>query len=155
MDVGLMFGVIFAVIFIGFLLAFGTGYITNFMNLNSEATMKQQVNSLKFSVKSASNLAQGSIEKIKLIVPSGYKKVCFVDPEYSLSNPAGNWESSEFLISMITKYKYNILIFGQDDLPEGDVIEKAKPYQNFCITSSRELILRNTGAIVEITLPEF
>ncbi len=155
MNVGLIFGIIFAAIVIGFLLMFGMGSVTDLFNISGNAQLGQQVVNLQSKVESTFNLAYGSVQEFKFVLPPGVKKICFVDPDNPFSNPDGSWESNKFLDTYISRYSYNLLVFKGDDLPEGYVIKKLKPNQNFCMTKTRKITLKNLGSVVEVTLPEF
>lgn len=156
MNVGLVFGIIFAIIVMGFTLFFGFKYINEVMSLSCESQMGQQVTNLENGVESTLALSMDSVQKLKIIIPACIEKMCFVDPDYpELESAEGGWAPDGFLTDFISRYKYNVVIIKSSGQIDGYEIDKFKPYINFCLTSTKTANLRNTGTIVEITLPEF
>ena len=156
MNVGLVFGIIFAAIVIVLLLIFGGRYIQDIFVISCESQVGQRIVDIEKAVKSTYTLSQGSYQELRVMMPDCMEKVCFVDPDNpELDNPAGDWESSEFMTDLVSRYKYNVLMIRPSGGVDGYKIDKMKPYVNFCLTSTKTVILRNKGSLVDITLPEF
>jgi hypothetical protein len=157
MDTSLVFGIIFASIVMGLLVFFGFRYISDMMSLGCESQTAQQMESLKSAVKSTLALSKGSVQEFKIIIQSTCaSKICFVDSQNpDVENRDGGWIPSEQSTYIVTRNGYNVLVYGNGDVMAGHAIDKFKPYVNFCVTSSRDVMLRNNGKTVEITLPEF
>lgn len=156
MNVGLIFGIIFATIVIILLLFFGFRYINEVMFLSCESQMGQQIVNLEKAVKSTLSLSMDASQKLKIIVPGCIEKFCFVDPRYpEITNTEGEWVPNEFITTFVSSYGYNIVIIKSNGEIDGHKIDKFRPYVNFCITSTNTITLRNTGTLVDATLPEF
>ncbi len=156
MDVGLVFGIIFAAIVIILLLFFGFRYINEVMFLSCESQIGQQVINLEKGVESTLTLSMDASQKVKILVPNCIERFCFVDPNHpEIEYEEGGWIPSEFVTKFVSSYGYNVVIMKSNGEIDGHKIEKFRPYVNFCITSTREVILRNIGTLVEATLPEF
>ncbi|MEE9323143.1 MAG: hypothetical protein V3U72_01230 [Candidatus Aenigmarchaeota archaeon] len=155
MNVGFVFGIILAIIIIGFLLFFGIKYIGEWSEMACESQMGQQITNLKNAVKSTLALSQGGSQELRITIPSCFEKICFVDPDHPEDYPPGGWEPETHVRIIVVNEKNSVVICRPSGVVEGYKIDKFKPYVNFCMTSTKTVILRNTGTLVEITLPEF
>lgn len=155
MNVGLVFGIIFAAIVIGFLLFFGVRYFGDMSEAACESQMWQQIENLKNSVSSTLTLSKDSVQELRVIVPGCFEKICFVDPNHPEDYPEAGWEPENHVRLIVTNEKSNVIIYKSSGVVKGHKIEKFRPYVNFCMTSTKTLTLQNTGKIVEITPPEF
>jgi hypothetical protein len=157
MDMALVFGIIFAAIVMGLLVFFGFKYINEMFAMSCESQTGQLTENLKNVVRSTSALSKGSVQEFKIIVQSTCAtRICFVDPQHpEIENTEGKWVPDELTTYLVSRNKYNLIITEKDGGIKGYIIEKLKPYVNFCLTSTRDVTIRNTGAMVEITLPEF
>jgi hypothetical protein len=152
MNVGLLFGIIFAIIVLGFVMFFGYDYISKFLGISGEASLVQQILTLEGEVKDVFNLAMGSTKEFRITIPSNVGRVCFVNPENPESNPSGGWEMNVILTKMITSYQYNVLILDREGrFDDGKKIDHLIPNQNFCISSGKRLLLKNEGKFVSIS----
>jgi hypothetical protein len=126
-------------------------------SISCESQTGQIMENLKNTVKSTLTLSKGSSRELKIILQSNCAtKICFVDPQHpEIENKEGGWIPDEFSTYLVSRNKYNFLIFEKEGGIKGYTIEKMKPYVNFCITKTKEVIVRNTGTFAEITLPEF
>lgn len=156
MNVGLVFGIIFAAIVIILLLVFGFRYINEVMFLGCESQTGQQIVNLEKAVKSTLTLSQDASQELRILVPGCIGKMCFVDPDHpEIENPGGGWIPNEFTVSLASRYKYNVIMIKSDGGIDGYKIEKFRPYVNFCLESSENVILRNQGTFIDITLTGF
>ena len=152
----MVFGIVFAAIVIGLLVFFGFKYISEIISISCESQTQQQLENLKNTVKSTLALSKGSVQEFKVVIQSNCApKICFVIPDAPNAYPEGGWNPDEFTTYLVTRNGYNVLIFGKGEKTDGYAVDKLKQTVNFCLTSTREVMLRNNGKTVEITLPEF
>ena len=154
MNVGLIFGIIFAAIVIILLLFFGFKYINEVMVLGCESQLGQQITNLKKAVGSTLALSEGASQELRMLIPRCVERVCFVDPKHPEFKGEG-WVPNEFTTKLVSRYGYNVVVIKSNGGVDGYKIDKLKPYVNFCLTSSDDVIIRNAGALVEIMPPEF
>lgn len=160
MEVGLIFGIIFAAIVMGLLIFFGFRYISDMISVTCESQVQQQAENLKNAARSTLALSKDSAQEFKIIIQSNcVSRMCFVDPDNpQVENKEWGWVPSEFLTKMVSSYKYNVVITRPDGTIDGYAIDKLVPSSNFCLTSTRDVTLRNAvrsgKAFVEITIPE-
>lgn len=157
MEVGLIFGIIFAAIIMGLLIFFGFKYISDMISISCESQVQQQTENLKNAAKSTFSLSKDSAQEFKIIIQSNcVSRMCFVDPEHpEVQNMEWGWVPNEFLNKMVSSYKYDVIITRPDGAVDGYQIDNLKPSVNFCLTSTRDVTLRNVGKTVDVTLPEF
>ncbi|MBN2043270.1 MAG: hypothetical protein JW754_05715 [Candidatus Aenigmarchaeota archaeon] len=154
MNVGMLFGIIFAIIVIGFVLYFGYTYIGEYMSIQNEAGLMQQILRLDNAVDEVYNMAYESSKRFSLSLGEG-KKVCFVDPQNPSSNPDGGWETNEVLTRMVSGNNHNVVILLPDGrYDNGKEIEHLAPLRssNFCVEGDSEFLLKNEGKYVSITI---
>jgi hypothetical protein len=157
MEVGLIFGIIFAAIVMGLLIFFGFRYISDMISISCESQVQQQAENLKNVAKSTLALSKDSAQEFKIIIQSNcVSRMCFVNTDNpQVENNEWGWIPSEFLTTMVSRYGYNVIITRPDGAIDGYQIDKLKPSVNFCLTSTKEVTLRNAGKTVDVTLPEF
>jgi hypothetical protein len=148
MNVGLIFGIIFAAVIIGFLLFFGFVYLNDMINANCEAMMGDQLIKLREQVGKTFRLSLGATQEFEIIIPSCVEKICFINPEDPSSY--GNWETSNAINIMVKSYGYNMIVFGKDQTFDGYKIEHLTAEYNFCIHSKETLLLKNDGSLVMV-----
>jgi hypothetical protein len=90
MDAGLVFAMIFAIIFIALLLVFGFGQVTSMFCFSGQAQIDKSVKDLENAVQNTYNLAEGSAKPFAVSIPSG-SSVCVINPADVSANPAGGW----------------------------------------------------------------
>jgi hypothetical protein len=81
MDTGMVFAIIFAALFIGYLLVFASGSIADFFCFTSKADTLRAVNDLKTTVEGIYAKSRGTTVPFSLNIPSD-SKVCFFDTVY-------------------------------------------------------------------------
>ena len=114
MDVGLVFGIIFAVIVIGALFVYGFDLIGGFFCTGNDAQTLKAVKNLETSVKDIYTLSEGSTTPFKLYLP-GDSRICFINPDDPNPNRARGWDPDSTLIELLTTprtsfYKSNLWI---------------------------------------------
>ena len=155
MNVGLVFGMIFAAIVIGLLLLFGVKYFGEMSEAACESQMGQQITNLRNAVRSTLTLSKDSVQELRVIVSGCFEKICFVDPNHPEDYPEAGWDPENHVRLIVTNEKSNVIIYKSSGVVKGHKIEKFRPYVNFCMPSTKTVTLQNTGKLVEITLPEF
>ena len=145
----MLFGIIFAIIGIAFVVFFGYDQIASFIGISSEASMKQQISDFEKEVRNVNTLAMGSVNRFNFKVYAGVEKVCFVDSEDPSPEPANGWDPDNLMERAIINNKYNMIIFNNDGF-RGDFIQYLKPDINFCIDRTSDLLLENEGSYVSI-----
>ena len=150
MEVGLVFGIIFTAIIIGFLLFFGFKYINEMFGVNCEAVLGDQIIKLRDRVGDTFQLSMGATQEFTLIVPNCIEKICFVNPGDPSSY--GNWETNNVINNMILAYGYNMIVFNEDKTFNGHKIDHLTTEYNFCVSSKKNLLLKNDGSFVVIEL---
>lgn len=151
MNVGLVFGIIFAAIIIGFLLFFGYTYINEMFGVNCEAILGDQIIKLREQVGRTFQFSLGATQEFTLTVPACIEKICFVNPDDPSSY--GNWETNNVITRMILTYDYNVIVFRDDQSSGGHVIDHLTTEYNFCVSSKKTLLLKNDGPFVVVKLP--
>ncbi len=157
MNVGMVFGMIFSIIIIGFVLYFGYTYIGEYMGIQSDAGLMQQILSIDSTTSEIYNMAYESSRSFTVSMSSGSGKLCFVDTDNPSANPDGGWPDSEILRKMVTSYENNVLILDSGGMyKEGKKIDHLVPYrrENFCVSSPTRLILMNEGDHVSVRIDE-
>ena len=157
MNVGLVFGIIFALFLITMVLVFGTGVITDVFSFGSEAQVQKAIKNLEREVEELYYMARDSSINYRMNIPGSYR-VCFVNlsfPEKKkyYPNPENTWNPGYTTVYRIDSKGYNIWYYkGKDD-------EKGNGYrvpylsvpESFCATKNTKLYLVNHG-LVEVYL---
>jgi hypothetical protein len=172
-NVGMVFVIIFTVITIAFLLAFGIGQIGSVFNMGGRAQVQKAVDDLKKNVFEIYEMAEGSSKEYRLQIPKS-SKVCFVNPEkpekklYPGSLSWKNWNPKSIVIKSMIKnpndpnYLSNIWIYyDADSTGEGYKIEHLYPKPeadgngNFCAVTGVILYIENKGTYVEVSVKSY
>ena len=77
------------------------------------------------------------------------EKVCFFDSKDPVDNPSKGWIDEYDYQQLISDNGYNLLYFMKDTGIKGFPLEKFKPEENFCIETTRKLLLTNKGSYVD------
>lgn len=157
MDVSLIFGIIFTIIVMGALIAFGWPLIADYLGFGENAQVLKSIDSLGKKIDSVYRLAEGSGAQFNLSFSKDYR-LCF----FNSSNPAPRYYSQRSMTwdpDWTTKYSinashYNVWYYqGQDDAAgQGKKI----PYldtptdKNFCAPGGTALYLEKKYDWVEV-----
>jgi hypothetical protein len=153
MDVGLLFGMIFAIIVMGFVVFFGYRYVTDMACIQGDSTTAQQIINLEKSVQDTFSLSMGSSKDFQLMVGACSGKICFLNPASTDSNPESGWETNNIFDELIQSNNYNIFVLDSSgNYKDGRSIKNMKPAENFCISSAKNLLLTNKGRYVSISI---
>jgi len=156
MNVGLVFGMIFTVIIIGFVIAYGTGMIGDIFCLTGSAETHKALIDIESMAEEVYNYGFGSSRVYSLALPSG-SKICFVDTDDPSTQVypirAYNWvptEAQEIIISNLSRNIWYKDCNGADYT----TIERLQPadLKSFCAPGGTELYFENAGSIVEISV---
>lgn len=157
MNIGMVFGFIFAIIVIGFLLASGGNLINKIFGLQGDVQIAKQMADIQSAVYTDSGSGifwslKGSVDTINVKVGGGAEKICFFNPAKPSKNPSGNWLPEKSLEGQIQSKNYTAGIFEAGGNFNGYKIDKLLPSSNFCIDSASRLTITNTGKNVDIKL---
>ncbi len=156
MDVSIVFVFVFVIIVIGFLLVGGVGLVTRFFGLGENIQIERQAAEFELAVYSKEKktgifwTTTGSSEEFNFLVGSGIEKACFFDSKDPRDNPAKGWIDEYDYQQLIKDNGYSLLYFVRGKGLKGFALEKFKPAENFCITSTTNLLLTNMGSYVDV-----
>jgi|SRR3989338_3865980 len=156
MDLSLVFVFIFVIIVIGFLLVGGINLVTRFFGLGEDLQVERQAAEFELAVYSKEKktgifwTTTGSSEEFNFFIGSGVEKVCFLDPQNPRDNPAKGWIDEYDYQELIKDNGFNLVYFISGKGLKGFTLDKFKPEENSCITSTTNLLLTNKGSYVDI-----
>jgi hypothetical protein len=81
MNIGLIFGMVVAIMLMGMIIVFGYQQITNMQNLQEQAEIKKAIEGLQTAVERVYSLSSETSEPFTLSFPGVVSKVCFM-PSY-------------------------------------------------------------------------
>lgn len=152
MQVGAVFGLILALIVMGFVLFVGSGQITNMICMGNIGQTNNAMNNLESIADDIQASGEGSSNTFKLRIPSG-ASICFIDPTDPSRNIANNWMPDPdiwpIIKSKIETHGYNVWIEYNCGTPESGytmeyiVNHKSGQAGNFCADSGDTLLLTN------------
>ncbi len=159
MQVGHAFGIIFAIIVMGFVILVGTGMFQDMMCVGNIGQTDRAVKQLEDRVDNVQALDSGSSTTFRMTMPSN-AMVCFIDPEDPRPSITGNWLPDPDLYPVIEQSirtgGYNVWIehgCGESD-PGYRMAHITLPGEghqgNFCVRSGDTLMLTNVGTEVMI-----
>ena len=162
MDTGMVFAIIFALILVGFVLAFGVGQIQSFFCLGSNAQTNKAVQDIESYVEEVSVLARGSARTYTISLPSD-SKICFVNKnnpsvEPGWPRPELYWNPPQIILENFLQnpqspsYQSNLWIYSCGrELGEGYKISFLSPTKSFCAGSGQKVYIENKGLSVDIS----
>jgi len=157
MEVGMVFGLVFAVIVMGAIFLFGTGTFEKMICAGDVAQTTKALKDLETVVDKVQVLDEGSRQTFRMRLPVN-SKICFVDPDDPEPNLIGDWypKSDALIEEEIQSSRYNVWI--DYSCGEGDrgyrmkyliTAEPGKP-GNFCAESGDTVLLINRGIEVSV-----
>lgn len=156
MDISVVFVFIFVIIVVGFLLTGGINLVLKFFGLGEDIQIDRQANQFELAVYSKEKktgifwTATGSADSFNFFVPGNVERVCFFNPADPKNNPAKGWIDEYDYQELIKASGYSLVYFRRDKGFKGIPVEKLKPAENFCITSTTNLLLTNKGSYVDV-----
>ncbi len=155
MNVGLIFGIIFAIIVMGMLIVFGMQNIGSVIEVSCESHIGQEMINIEKAVDKVRTFSQGSSIELIVLVPSCVERVCFVDPQHpEIENKKGGWMTNDFISDLVSSNGHNVVLLKDDGSYDGYTVSKLRPVENFCITTKEKTVLRNMGSRIEISLSD-
>lgn len=152
MQVGAMFGIIFALIVMAFVILFGTGQINNMLCTGSMGQTSKTIRNLEIVVGDIQASGEGSGDIIRLSLPEN-ARVCFVNPDNPSPSILGDWmpDPNLFIEEEIQSNSYNMWIeYGCGVAGEGYDMHYVYTNSNFCAIKGDRLLLTNTGIEVSV-----
>jgi hypothetical protein len=159
MEVGAVFGIIFALIVMAFVILFGTGQITNIMCMGSVAQTSKEVKNLGAMVDDIQASGEGSSDTFPVRIASN-AELCFIDTADPRPNIIGGWlpdpDTYPVIEKKIQTEGLNIWINyncgGTEPGYVMDYIVTPEPGQagNFCVHAGDTLLLTNLGTTVRV-----
>jgi len=155
MNVGLVFGIIFTIILIGFLFSVGIDQIISIFGVTGQAQIQGTVKNIERLVEELYHLSEGSSNTYTISIPAG-SKICFLKPDDPTPNPARGWNPEPFIYTHLIAdnqsqyFGSNLWIYFNPKRQEGYKIPYLEPIYNFCVTSGQELYFENRGVFVSV-----
>ena len=153
MDVSMIFGIIFALILIGALLAFGLPLIEKYIKIGIDSEVLKTIDNLQKKVDEIYRLAENSAEEFKLSFPKDYK-LCFFNSSDPKKHYSAGWDPDSTTLYRINQSRYNVWYYSGDDDARGD--GKAIPYldipteKNFCVPGGSKVYVTKRWSGVSI-----
>lgn len=152
MNVGMIFAIIFTAIVIVFLLAGGTKLITDLLGFGELAQIETEIRELENTVsKEVYWQPLGASRLFEFTITPGMDRACFLDYLDPRANPEKGWTGNNVIEYQIRMMNYTIYLFMDSGNEQGYPIKKARVKENFCISSTQELMLISRGSYVEIS----
>ncbi len=152
MQVGMVFGIIFALIVMAMVLTFGSGMIADMMCMGSLGQTNKAIEDMADAVSRVHSLDEGSSSPFDVSLPSS-ARVCFVDPEDPSPSITGGWmpDPGLFIEEEIQANGYNIwLEYNCGESDRGFSMRYLETESNFCAERGDRLLLTNTGMTVSV-----
>jgi hypothetical protein len=152
MQVGAVFGIIFAIIVMAIVLVFGSGMITDMMCMGSLGQTNKVIDNLNDMTDRVQSLDEGSSTPFDVNLPSS-ARLCFVDPEHPNRSIIGDWmpDPGLFIEDEIHANGYNMWIeYNCGSSDTGLYMKYLATESNFCVKKGDRLLLTNTGISVNI-----
>jgi hypothetical protein len=154
MSVGMIFGIIFAIVVIVMLLAFGSGVISDIFCMGSDAQLHKTINDLQNVVDQIYALPSGSGDFFTISLPGG-SKLCFVnstDPKTVIyPDQLKNWRPDKVYQRIIMDEEYNIWYQQCSGQSGGNINHMyIDPDSNFCASPGMSIYLQNVRGRVVI-----
>lgn len=155
MQVGAVFGIIFAIIVMAFVLMFGSDQIINIICMGNLAQTNKAIKDLEYLADGIQSSGPGSSNTFEVGIP-GSARLCFVDPEHPEPNFLGKWNPDPdlFIVEEIQANGYNLWIeYGCGSSDKGYRMDYVTTDSNFCVGPGESLLLTNIG--VEVSIEPF
>lgn len=152
MQVSAIFGIIFALIVMGFVMIFGTGIFQDMMCVGNNGQVTKAYKDLEAVVDQVQALDDGSTKSFRMGIPTG-SRICFVDPADPSHNITGDWFPDPNLLieEEIMDNGYNTWIeYGCGPSTDGFRMQYLVTDKNFCTISGDRVLLTNIGVQVRV-----
>lgn len=154
MGVGMVFGIIFAIVVMIMLIVFGADIISTIFGMGSDAQLVKTIKNMQTVVDDLYYLPSGSGDYFTLNIPRD-TKLCFVntthpEPVY-YADPKKTWDPDIVFQRIIKEEGYNIWYETSSGKSGGEIrrlsIAEGK---SFCAVPGMEIYLQNVGGRVTI-----
>jgi len=146
MNVGMIFGIIFALILIGFLMVYGIKTITQLFGFAGEASFEKNVRDFQTAVNDVYQLSMGSTQKFHFRITSDIERICFINrADKSI------WGDDPIMSELVSEGN-NLIVSGKKI--KAYKINHMLPSTNFCIEEAGDVLLVNKGRWVDVRMME-
>lgn len=152
MEVSMLFGMIFALIVIVFLLAGGMGMVTDTLGLGGQAAMQNQVKEMSKLCDSVYWSSQGSSKSFSFKFIGGPERVCFLNHKDPRANPSMGWAGDVAVEMMAKDEKKSMAVFQVNKEYQMYGLGNCLADSSFCVRRSAELLFTNKGDRVAISM---
>ncbi|MFH1444946.1 MAG: hypothetical protein ABIF08_00510 [Nanoarchaeota archaeon] len=150
MNVGMVFGIIFAIVTMGFVAAFGLPLISDAFCTQEQSQVIKALSDFENDINNFYFLSEGSTKFYEMSLPKNVK-ICFIDYNDLSENPVGGWtEPNDAVKTLIEGQNYNIW-YSSCAGESGKKINYASVADNFCMKGFVRVYLENKGTYVEVS----
>jgi len=154
MEVGAVFGMIFAIIVMGFIIYFGSGQIINIICMGNIGQTSKAIRNLEVLVDDIQASGEGSSDTYRMSIPTN-ARVCFIDPADPRPSITGGWlpDPDEYPVieKKIQTGGYNTWIdYKCGDADPAHRMNYIVVDSNFCVGAGDTVLLTNIGIEVRI-----
>lgn len=156
MSVGMIFGIIFAILVMVMILVFGSDVIVSIFCMGNDAQTQKTIQNLQTFVDNLYLLPSGSGDYFTLNLPRD-SKICFVNTTYPgpvfYPDPLKTWDPDKVYQRIIKEEGYNIWYHhcsGQSGGKIDHLYIGKEDTKNFCAKPGMKLYLENVGRWVAI-----
>ncbi|MBU0898801.1 MAG: hypothetical protein KJ613_03220 [Nanoarchaeota archaeon] len=149
MNVGMVFGIIFAIIVMGFVIAFGLPMIMDAGCAQEQIKISSTLNDFEQKVNEVYSFSRGSVLPYSLSFSGS--KICFVDYE----NPGASsstWAAPDSAVQGLIRGQNYTIWYSHCKGESGKEIEHLNVVDNFCFLGSGRVYLENMGTYVGISI---
>ena len=152
MNIGMVFGIIFAIIVVGFVFAFAVPLMMDTGCNQEQLQLASALNDLDSKISAFYLHSEGSMTDHTLNIP-GNVKICFINPDYP-DNPSENLVFDPAVKTIISDSgkRFNVW-YTYCDGENGEKIDYLfiEPGQGFCIQGTDKIWLENKGNLVKVS----
>lgn len=152
MQVGAIFGLIFAILVMAFMIFFGSGMLEDFICVGNVGQTNHVIQNLEGLIDDIQASGSNSRKQFIMNIPRN-AKVCFVDPENPGRNILGGWnpDPNLYIEEEIKAQGYNLWIeYNCGTNPPGHKLDYLVIDENFCVGSKEIILLTNIGIEVRV-----
>ena len=163
----LVFTIIFALIIMGFMFAFGFRMVGDWLEVQDQAALQKELGLVKSLAAKIYQYSENTGMEHVLSLP-GDAKICFIDPEKPATRvrkpewkswEIDNAEAERILDQKSDYYRLNLFAVYKDAEAQRLRIDYLRPKPlsksdpgNFCATAGKKLYLQNKGDRVEVSV---
>lgn len=151
MQIAAVFGIVFAIIVLIFILIFGAGQIINIMCLGNIGTTNTAVKNLEAVVEDVASSGQGSTDIFDVNIPDN-ARICIINPYDPSASVTGGWMPDRDMLigEEIQDRGYTLWIeYNCGKTGDGYKIPSIITDTNYCVEGGEKLLLTNMGIKVK------